>query len=56
MRDRVKLPDPVRVACEVCLNEIPASEAQHAEAGDYVMHFCGLGCYQVWREHCVDNQ
>jgi hypothetical protein len=50
MRDPVKKSDPVRVACEVCLNEIPRSEARHSEAGDYVLHFCGLECYRIWRE------
>ena len=50
MKDVVKKPDPVRVACEVCLKEIPESQARHAEAGDYVMQFCGLECYRLWRE------
>ena len=40
----------VQVACEVCLREIPPSEAKMEEASDYVMYFCGLECYQQWRE------
>jgi len=36
------------VKCEVCLTEIPASEAKSAEAYDYIAHFCGLDCYQKW--------
>lgn len=55
MMDVVKTPDPVRVTCEVCLKEIPESETRHAEAGDYVMHFCGLECYRIWRERGVDE-
>ena len=37
------------VACDVCMKEIPASEAKSAEASDYVAHFCGLSCYEKWR-------
>ena len=36
------------VACELCLKEVPASEAVVPEAGDYVAYFCGLDCYQRW--------
>ena len=39
---------PERVACEVCLKEVPKSEAAMAEARDYVAYFCGLDCYQKW--------
>lgn len=37
-----------QVACEVCLKEVPASEATVPEATDYVVYFCGLDCYQRW--------
>ena len=36
------------VKCEVCLKEIPKSNAQSAEARDYVAYFCGLECYEEW--------
>jgi hypothetical protein len=39
---------PERVSCEVCLKEVPKSEAAMAEARDYVAYFCGLECYQKW--------
>jgi hypothetical protein len=39
----------VHVACEVCLKEVPKSEAVIPEAADYVAYFCGLECYQQWR-------
>ena len=42
--------DSVLVSCEVCLREIPRSEAGIVEAEDYMMHFCGLECYRQWRE------
>lgn len=41
---------PEQVECEVCLKEIPASEAKSEEAADYVHHFCGLACYAKWKE------
>lgn len=37
------------VPCEVCLTEIPISEAKIDEASDYVAYFCGLECYDKWR-------
>ncbi len=38
-----------RVPCEVCLKEIPVSEAKSDEALDYVVYFCGLECYAKWK-------
>lgn len=38
------------VACEVCMKEVPVSEAVVPEATDYVAHFCGLDCYQKWKD------
>lgn len=43
-----KLTDVELVKCEVCLKEVPKSEAQNAEARDYVAYFCGLECYEEW--------
>lgn len=37
------------VACEVCLKEVPKSEATVPEAADYVAYFCGLDCYEKWQ-------
>jgi hypothetical protein len=45
-----KPPQEEKVACEICLKEIPISEAMSAEAIDYVAHFCGLECYAKWKE------
>ena len=41
--------DVERVACEICLKEVPITEATVPEATDYVVHFCGLECYQKWK-------
>ena len=42
------LNEDARISCEVCMKQVPASEAKSAEAVDYVVHFCGLDCYQKW--------
>ncbi len=41
--------DPERAFCEVCLKQVPRSEAAMAEARDYVAYFCGLDCYDKWQ-------
>ena len=41
--------DPERVACEICLTEVPRSAATMSETRDYVAYFCGLGCYEKWK-------
>ena len=43
------IPHEGMVACEVCLTEIPAAEAQSSEAVDYVRYFCGTECYDRWQ-------
>ena len=40
--------DATRVSCEICLKEIPKSEASVPEAVDYFVYFCGSDCYQQW--------
>jgi|GEM_PF-759887 len=37
------------VPCSVCMKEIPISEAIVSEAKDYVANFCGLTCYDKWK-------
>ena len=41
--------EPEFVQCEVCMKEVPVSEATVPEATDYVVHFCGLACYEKWK-------
>jgi hypothetical protein len=38
------------LACSVCLREIPVSAAVWRESSDYAAHFCGLECYEQWRQ------
>ena len=49
MGTRDKPVDLEKVACEVCLKEVPKSEAVVPEAEDYVAYFCGLECYAKWK-------
>lgn len=37
------------VSCEVCLKSIPVAESQSTETEDYVAYFCGLDCYELWK-------
>ena len=41
--------EPTEVSCEVCLKEIPRDEAQASETEEYVAYFCGLDCYELWK-------
>lgn len=42
--------EPDLVACEICLKELPPHDSHSAEEDDYVQHFCGLECYELWRQ------
>ena len=53
MNEHEKSTETEKVSCEICLKEIPRSEAKIEEASDYVLYFCGLNCYEKWRE---DNE
>ena len=37
------------VPCDVCLKQVPVSEAIAPEGADYFAHFCGLDCYEKWK-------
>lgn len=45
-----------KVPCEVCLKEIPRSEAIVEEASDYVLNFCGLDCHEKWRKESESKE
>ena len=49
MAEPALIPRDGMVACEVCLTEIPASEAKSSEAVDYVCYFCGTECFEQWQ-------
>ena len=50
MNSKVQPEDSVTVSWEVCLEQVPSSEAKMEEASDYVLYFCGLDCYKAWRD------
>ena len=50
MKEKSENEELEQVECEVCLKEIPVSEARSEEASGYVAHFCGLDCYDKWRK------
>jgi len=41
------------VSCAVCLKEIPADSIKLADAQDYVQHFCGLDCLEMWQKQAA---
>jgi len=43
------LPSDSYVPCAACHREIPLSTAVWREGSDYVAYFCGLECYDRWR-------
>jgi len=49
MSERKELIPDTIIDCNICLMEVPISEANSEEATDYVLHFCGLECYTRWR-------
>lgn len=47
--DRADPPDNI-VSCEECQKNVPLSEALTTEAQDYVLYFCGVECFELWRK------
>jgi len=50
MTDPLTPVEPEHISCEICLKEIPESEAMSHEAEEYVIHFCGIECYSQWHK------
>ena len=44
------------VPCHICMKEVPASEIVSFEATDYVAYFCGLDCYDQWKNLTKNKQ
>ena len=42
-------------SCAVCLKEIPADSIRVTDAQEYVHHFCGLDCLEIWRKQAVQD-
>lgn len=41
----------VPLFCSLCRVEIPPGAALTFEGADYAVHFCGLGCLEIWTQH-----
>lgn len=41
------------LTCAVCLKEVPADAVRLTDAQDYVHHFCGLDCLEIWRKQAA---
>jgi len=39
-----------QISCDICMKEVPTSDAKSIELNDYVVHFCGLSCYEKWQQ------
>ena len=50
MSEKMTPQEPEHVACEICMKEIPRDEANSSEGADYVVHFCGLECFEKWKK------
>ncbi len=50
MLDKMTPEEPEHIACEICLKQVPIDEASSFEGTDYVIHFCGLECYEKWQQ------
>ena len=56
MNEHNKLDETDLVACKSCLKEFPKTDAQITEVDDYVLYFCGLECYEKWRNKIPENE
>lgn len=56
MSEKKPLQEPEHVSCDLCMKEIPIDEAKSFEAVDYVIHFCGLECFEKWKQKKQSEQ
>jgi hypothetical protein len=43
-----------QISCAVCQHEIPLTTAAARQVSDYVEYFCGLDCYERWRNQTAN--
>ena len=43
------------IPCEICLKEVPPSEAIISEASDYVRYYFGVECFATWKNQRVNE-
>lgn len=56
MSDKITPKEPEHVSCDICMKEVPIDEANSFEAVDYVIHFCGLECFEKWKQKNPSQQ
>lgn len=42
--------------CATCLKEVPPDSVSLTDAQDYVHHFCGLDCLELWRKRAAAEE
>lgn len=40
-------------SCAVCLKEIPVDVLKVTDVQDYIHHFCGLECLELWQKQAA---
>ena len=56
MSDKNTPKEPEHISCNICMKEVPLDLASSFEATDYVIHFCGLECFNKWKEKKQSQQ
>ena len=44
------------ISCDICMKEVSSDEGHVTEIDDYVMHFCGLECYDKWHKNAAEEK
>ncbi len=55
MAEKITPAKTEHIACAVCLKDIPASVAFSQEGDEYAQHFCGLECYDKWKQQQTEE-
>lgn len=55
MMEKNAIANTQTIPCEICLEEIPTTVNQNAEADEYVSNYCGLECYQQWKNRVQEE-
>ena len=42
-------------SCQICMMEVPISATLSEEGADYLHHFCGLDCLEIWRRRAREE-
>ncbi len=48
--------DQELLSCEICIKEVPMMSGKALEIDDYVMHFCGLECFDKWHKQAENKK